>query len=163
MARYSSQFPDPVCIVTVESHGRRNAMTVGWASPVSFKPPILMVSIAPQRHTHDMFIQAAEFGVSVLSDDQKELSTLAGTISGRDVDKLALPEFAISSGNHIGAPLIQGARAWLECSLLDHQSIGDHTVFYGEILEFRSDETKNPLILFNGRYFALGNVKGDYP
>ena len=49
MKRYSSQFPDPVVLVSVATAKIKNAMTVGWASPVSFDPPILMVSIAPKR------------------------------------------------------------------------------------------------------------------
>lgn len=163
MTSYSSQFPDPVALVTVATETRSNVMTVGWASPISINPPILMVSIAPQRFTHDLILEAGEFGVSILADDQKKLSELAGTLSGTFVDKLARPEFETVSGRKIGAPHIAGARAQLECKLVEHHTVGDHTVFYGEVIHSEADEAKSALVLFNRSYYALGEVKGTYP
>jgi flavin reductase (DIM6/NTAB) family NADH-FMN oxidoreductase RutF len=163
MPRYSSHFPDPVMLVTVSAGKRTNVMTVAWSSPVSFKPPILMVSIAPKRFSHDLILEAGEFGVSVLADDQRELSSLAGTLSGKKTDKLARSEFKLINPRKINAPLIAGARAWYECKLLSHESIGDHTVFYGEVLRSDADESKSPLVLFNHKYYALGAEKGIYP
>jgi flavin reductase (DIM6/NTAB) family NADH-FMN oxidoreductase RutF len=163
MPSYSSQFPDPVALVTVATKARTNVMTVGWASPVSSDPPILMVSIAPQRFTHDLILEAKEFGVSVLSDDQKKLSELAGTLTGGKTDKLARPEFATLAAEKIKAPLVAGARAWFECTLHSHQTVGDHTVFYGTVLRTAFDATKSPLVLFYRKYYALGEVRGTYP
>ena len=163
MARYSSQFPDPVVLVTVAAEKKENVMTVGWASPVSFDPPILMVSIAPKRFTHDLILEAEEFGISILSDDQKQLASLAGTLSGSDTDKLARPEFGTIEAENIKAPLIEGARAWFECKLVSHHTIGDHTVFYGEIIKSTADESKIPLVLFNRKYYTLGDERGVYP
>jgi flavin reductase (DIM6/NTAB) family NADH-FMN oxidoreductase RutF len=163
MKRYSSHFPDPVVLVTVATDAKTNVMTVGWMSPVSFDPPILMVSIAPERYTHEMMIEAGEFGVSVLADTQKKLSTIAGTQSGKKIDKLDRAEFATLQPEIIKAPLIAGARAWYECKLVSHHLIGDHTAFYGEVLRTDADESKRPLILFNRKYYSLGEEIGVYP
>ncbi|MCK4546109.1 MAG: flavin reductase family protein [Candidatus Eisenbacteria sp.] len=163
MAKYSSQFPDPVILVTVTTEKETNFMTVGWASPVSFAPPILMVSIAPGRHTHDLILKAGEFGVSILADDQKELATLGGTTSGRDVDKPAQEKVEILPGEEIRAPHIAGARAWLECKVVSHHTVGDHTVFYGKVVRTVADESKSALVLFNRVYYALGEERGVYP
>jgi flavin reductase (DIM6/NTAB) family NADH-FMN oxidoreductase RutF len=163
MKLYSRQFPDPVVLVTVARATDTNVMTVGWATPVSSSPPILMVSVAPARFTHDLILDAKEFGVSILADDQKKLSELAGTLSGKKKDKLALPEFKTFPAKRIKAPLIKGARAWFECALHSHHSVGDHTAFYGTVLETKVDETKSPLVLFHRKYYALGEVKGIYP
>lgn len=163
MPSYSSQFPDPVALVTVATSKHTNVMTVGWASPVSSKPPILMVSIAPQRFTHDLILEAKEFGVSILADDQKKLSEVAGTLTGSKTDKLAMPEFATFGSAKINAPLVEGARAWFECALHSHETVGDHTVFYGTVLRSTFDESKSPLVLFYKKYYALGEERGAYP
>jgi flavin reductase (DIM6/NTAB) family NADH-FMN oxidoreductase RutF len=163
MARYSSQFPDPVVLITVATATETNVMTVGWATPISFEPPILAVSIAPERYTHDLLLEAGEFGVSILSDEQKELATAAGTLSGADENKLDNPVFKTFKSEKIDAPHVSGARAWLECKLHSHQSVGDHTVFFGEVIRMMVDETKSPLVLFNQRYFTLGREQGLYP
>jgi flavin reductase (DIM6/NTAB) family NADH-FMN oxidoreductase RutF len=163
MPTYSSQFPDPIALVTVTTAEHTNVMTVGWTSPVSMKPPILMVSIAPQRFTHDLIAEAGEFGVSILADDQKRLSQLAGTLTGKKVNKLERSEFETFPADTINAPLIAGARAWFECKLHSQQTVGDHTVFYGEVMRASVDDTKMPLVLFDKRYFALGDERGTYP
>lgn len=163
MPSYSTQFPDPVALVTVATKTRTNVMSVGWASPVSSTPPILMVSIAPQRFTHDLILEAKEFGVSILADDQKKLSELAGTLTGARTDKLARPEFGTFAAEKIEAPLVTGARAWFECTLHSHQTIGDHTVFYGTVIRAAFDESRSPLVLFYRKYYALGEVRGTYP
>jgi flavin reductase (DIM6/NTAB) family NADH-FMN oxidoreductase RutF len=163
MPSYSSQFPDPIALVTVTSGEHTNVMTAGWASPVSSKPPVLMVSIAPQRFTHDLILDAGEFGISILSDRQRVLSTLAGTLTGSKVDKLGRPEFETFAAAKIQAPLIAGARAWFECALHSHHTVGDHTVFYGKVLETAADDSKSPLVLFYRKYYALGEELGAYP
>ena len=163
MSSYSSQFPDPIALVTTKSGDRVNVMTAGWTTPVSSNPPILMVSIAPQRFTHDLILESREFGLSILADDQKHLSELAGTRSGNKIDKLELPEFELIAADKISAPLIAGARAWIECSLVSHETVGDHTVFYGRVLKTTFDNTKSPLVLFFRKYYGLGEVKGLYP
>lgn len=163
MKRYSSHFPDPVALVTVATDANTNVMTVGWTTPVSFKPPILMVSIAPERFTHKLLIEAGEFGVSILADDQKKLSTAAGTASGAHVNKLAGGGFETIEPEIIRAPLIAGARAWYECRLLSHHRVGDHTAFFGEVLRAEADEGKKPLVLFDRKYYSLGKEIGAYP
>jgi len=163
MPSYSNQFPDPVALITVATKTRTNVMTVGWASPVSSDPPILMVSIAPQRFTHDLVLEAKEFGVSILSDDQKKLSELAGTLTGARTDKLARREFETFVAEKIKAPLVSGARAWFECTLHSHQTVGDHTVFYGTVVRTAFDASRSPLVLFYRKYYALGEGRGTYP
>lgn len=163
MIRYSSHFADPVVLVTVAHEGKANVMTAAWATPVSFEPPILMVSISPKRYTHDLIVGSGEFGVSILADDQKHLSTIAGTLSGAKVNKLERPEFETFAGEKISAPLIAGARAWYECRLHDFHTIGDHTAFYGEVLASRADQSKSPLVLYFRHYYRLGEEIGAYP
>ena len=163
MSRYSSQFPDPVVLVSVATDTETNVMTVGWASPISFDPPILGISVAPERYTHDLLLEAGEFSVSILSEEQKELSTIAGSISGADENKLDNPVFKTFKAEKIKAPHVTGARAWLECKLHSHHTVGDHTVFYGEVVRMIVDETKSPLVLFNQKYFSLGQEQGFYP
>ena len=160
---YSSQIPNPVALITVATAEHKNVMTAAWVTPVSADPPILMVSVRPSRFTHDLILEAKEFGVSVLSDDQKKLSEIAGTLSGKKKDKLALPGFESFAAKKIKAPLILGAHAWFECSLHSHHTAGDHTAFYGTVIEMKVDATKGPLVLYQHKYSALGGLKGVYP
>ena len=69
----------------------------------------------------------------------------------------------VSAMSGVTDQLIAGARAWIECTLIRYDAVGDHTVFYGEVLRTAVDESKKPLVLFNRIYYRLGSVKGNYP
>ncbi len=161
--RFSSQFAAPVVIVGVTAGKRRNIMSAAWVSPVSFAPPIVMVSISPRRYTHDLLLEAKEFTLSILTDQQRQLSTTAGVSTGREKDKLKLDIFKTEEGRKVNAPLIKDSRAVLECKLIKHLTMGDHTLFLGEVVHFTCDKSKSPLILFNREYYSLGKYLADYP
>ena len=164
MARYhSNQFCLPVAIVSVAAGEKVNIMTAAWVGPLSHRPPIVYVSIAPKRYTHDLILQAGEFSLSILTDKQREFSSAAGTVSGRKEDKLKQPIFQTEPGIAIKAPRLKEVRAVLECKLINHFTAGDHTVFIGEVINFVEDESKSPLILFSRKYYGLGKYLADYP
>jgi flavin reductase (DIM6/NTAB) family NADH-FMN oxidoreductase RutF len=101
--------------------------------------------------------------LNILTDKQRELSTVAGTLSGRKEDKLKRSIFKQEPGIKIKAPRLKGVRAVMECKLINHFTAGDHTVFVGEVVNFIHDEDKSPLILFNHKYHKLGEYLADYP
>ncbi len=162
---YSRQLAQPVTLLSVSDGKSENVATMAWVMPVSSNPPLLTVAVSPRRHSHDLVLAAGEFAVLVLTDQQKNLSTLAGTISGRNQQKWELPEFKglRREADIIKAPLIRDCRAVYECRLVNHVTAGDHTLFIGEILRAEADDSKNPLILFDRRYIGPGEVIARYP
>lgn len=162
---FSRQLSHPVTLVSVSDGQHQNIATMAWVSPVSFNPPLVMVSISPKRFTHNLLLKADEFAILVLSDSQKELSTLAGTKSGRKIDKWELEPFRKlrKDPEIIRAPLLQGCRAAYECRLWNHYPAGDHTIFVGEVLRAEVNEEVDPLLLFNRRYYKIGDAIARYP
>ncbi|MCD6452515.1 MAG: flavin reductase family protein [Acidobacteria bacterium] len=163
MKEYFKQFVDAVGILGVTSGDRSNLMTVAWMSPVSFDPPIVMVAISPKRFTHNLLLEANEFTISLLADDQQKLASKAGTISGHDQDKMTMDIFETADGIKVKAPIIVGARAVLECRMISHEPIGDHTAFFGEVVRVEVNEKKQPLVYFHRKYYTLGKYIADYP
>jgi flavin reductase (DIM6/NTAB) family NADH-FMN oxidoreductase RutF len=57
-----------------------------------------------------------------------------------------------------GAPLLDGALAWLECDVEAAHDGGDHTVFLGRVRWVDNDPScGDPLLYFDGRYRRLEN------
>ncbi|GAB4375604.1 MAG: flavin reductase family protein [Calditrichia bacterium] len=164
-SKYSSQLVHPVTLISVSHEGTENIATMAWVSPVSFNPPFLMVAVSPKRFTHELILKSKEFALMVLTDEQKELSTLAGTKTGRKENKWDLAPFRElrEEATTIRAPVLRGCRAVFECKLARHWTVGDHTLFVGEVIHHRYNDDKNPLILFNRRYFELGRFIAAYP
>ena len=140
-----------IYIVTAQARGKKNGMTAAWVSQVSFKPPLLMVAIAPTRVTHALIKISGFFAINTLSEDQIELAKYFGTHSGKNVDKFANIAY-IEAGN--GSPVLKEAMAYVECKLVNAFEAGDHTLFIGEVLEgeiLKPD--KKPLLFIWDKFF----------
>ena len=162
VTKFTSEFAESVTVITVEKDGRPNAMTAAWAVPVSHRPPLVVVHIAPQRYTHDIIMDTKEFGLCILADDQMDISQHAGTSSGRKVDKFSLNAMKRKPSRVIGAPVLDGCAVTMECKLEKAISMGDHTIFVGRVVAIERDPGKKPLILHRGAYYRLGESVGKY-
>jgi len=162
VTKFTSEFAESVTVVTVEKDGKPNAMTAAWAVPVSHRPPLVVVHIAPQRYTHDIIMETKEFGLCVLAEDQTEISQHAGTVSGRKVDKFDGDLMKPKSSKKINAPLLNGCAVTMECKLEKAISMGDHTIFVGRVVAIERDQAKRPLLLHRGTYYKLGESVGKY-
>lgn len=162
VSRVTSEFAESVAVVTVKVDDKLNAMTAAWTIPVSHRPALVVVHIAPQRYTHDLVMKAKEFGLSVLADDQMDVSQHAGTSSGRNTDKFASGTLRPKPSKVISAPVLEGCAATMECKLEKAIAMGDHTIFVGRVVAMERSPEKKPLILHRGIYYRLGESVGEY-
>jgi flavin reductase (DIM6/NTAB) family NADH-FMN oxidoreductase RutF len=162
VTKFTSELAESVTVVTVSKDGKPNAMTAAWVVPVSHRPPLVVVHIAPQRYTHDIIMETKEFGLCVLADDQMEVSQHAGTVSGRKVDKFQGDILKPKASGIIKAPVLAGCAMTMECKLEKAISMGDHTIFVGRVVAMERDSNKRPLLLHRGAYYRLGESTGRY-
>lgn len=162
VTKATSVFAESVAVVTVKSGDTLNAMTAAWTIPVSQRPTLVVVHIAPQRYSHDLVMEAKEFGLSILADDQMEISQHMGTTSGRKVNKFQSELVKQKPAKVIATPLLEGCAATLECKLEKAISMGDHTIFVGRVVALEIDPSKNPLLLHKGVYYKVGESVGKY-
>ena len=162
VSKATSEFAESVSVVTVKKDGKLNAMTAAWAIPVSHRPALVVVHIAPQRYTHDVIMETREFGLSILAEDQVEASQHAGTLSGRKVDKFDGDVLRAKPSKMIDTPVLDGCAATMECKLEKAIAMGDHTIFVGRVVAMEKDSDKKPLLLHRGIYYKLGESVGKY-
>jgi flavin reductase (DIM6/NTAB) family NADH-FMN oxidoreductase RutF len=164
-AAFLRQLVHPVTLLSVSDGKEENVATISWVSPVSRKPPLIMIAVHPGRFSHDLLLTTGEFAVLILFNLQRELSTLAGTVSGNETNKWKLPQFKMSrkKARYIKAPLLSDCRATMECRLKEHYTAGDHTLFIGEIMDLDVNPDVQPLILFNKKYINPGQYIANYP
>ncbi|MFH1312723.1 MAG: flavin reductase family protein [Candidatus Eisenbacteria bacterium] len=162
VSKVTSEFSESVTVVTVKKGDKVNAMTAAWAIPVSHRPALVVVHIAPQRYTHDMIMEAKEFGLSVLAEDQMAISQHAGITSGRKIDKFENGIMKQKPSKVIASPVLEGCAATMECKLEKAIAMGDHTIFVGRVVAMERDLSKKPLTLHRGTYYGLGESVGKY-
>lgn len=136
-----------------------NIITLAWHSPISFSPPLYGVSIAPNRHSHDIIKNEKEFGVNFVTMDHLDAIKYCGTHSGKDVDKWAETWLTKEDAEKIKTPLIKEAIGTLECKLVQDFTCGDHTWFVGEVLAARAEENYLESISDYKKPYNLGGVE----
>lgn len=140
-----------VYVVTTRLDDKINGMTAAWVSQVSFKPLLVMVSIAPPRYSHDLIKGSGIFAINVLASDQTDLGKRFGYKSGRKVDKFAGLDYITGV---TGAPLLPQAYAYLELKLVDTFPAGDHDLFVGEVVAAKILHPEaRPLIFTKSDFF----------
>jgi flavin reductase (DIM6/NTAB) family NADH-FMN oxidoreductase RutF len=108
-----------------------NAMPLSLFMQASFKPPVVMVGVAPERHTHKMIRQANIFAVIFLRKDQKQLIDRFKLASADKQDKFKGLKW---ERGVTGAPVLEDCLGYVECRVRDRVSYGDHDLFAGEVV-----------------------------
>ena len=135
-----------------------DVMACEWTHHVSYTPGLIVVCIRPNDATHENIKQAKEFGVSLCATDQSAMSSIAGGYSGKHYDKIgALKElgFEFYEAKRIKVAMVKGAAMNAECKLINEFSLGDHTMFVGEVVEASNNPDKQSLALHGGKYWIM--------
>jgi len=141
--------PTPVWVVgTYDAEGKANGMTAAWGGICCSKPPCVCVSLREATYSYGAILERKAFTVNVPSAGQISIADYFGIASGRDIDKFAVTGLTSAKAEHVDAPLIHEFPLNLECALIHTLKIGLHTLFVGEILDVKADES---ILNVNGR------------
>lgn len=147
-----SHFASGVTVVTTDHDGTPYGMTVASFASLSLDPPLVLVCIEKSVKTHDALAAAEKFGVSILAQSQSELS---GRFASKKIDD-KFAGVAVTRGEHLGVPLLDGAICALECRVHSALPGGDHTIFVGEVVGARVPSGDDaPLVYFRSGYRQL--------
>lgn len=173
----SSLYPTPAVVVTCALPERPpNGLAIAWTGILCSQPPLVGVSIRPERYSHYIISQTGEFVINMPRADQAALVDRFGMVSGRDVDKFALIGVTAAPAREVKAPLIEEFPVNLECRVQQRVMFGTHELFVAEVVAVQIDEqclehgggfdtdAASPLVFvpLNGEYRALAEVQGSY-
>ena len=67
--------------------GKDNIITVAWAGTICTNPPMVSISIRPERYSYHMIRETGEFVINLTTEELAFATDYCGVKSGRDVDK----------------------------------------------------------------------------
>ncbi|HEY1849421.1 MAG TPA: flavin reductase family protein [Candidatus Binataceae bacterium] len=137
-------------ITTVNKEGQLHGLTANAFTSVSLEPPLLLISVDKKAESWPAFEESKVFTVNILGDDQEALSRKFAVSGGNKFEGVAYRRGAN------GAAILEGALAFIECTLYAAYEGGDHSLYLGEIQEAAVREGK-PLVFFRGGYRNLGD------
>jgi flavin reductase (DIM6/NTAB) family NADH-FMN oxidoreductase RutF len=145
-------FATGVVVVTADYGGERLGITVSSFNTVSLAPPLISFSIAWTLKSIHAWSEVKEFGVSVLSENQPDISTrFAKSLANKWAGVSVFP------AQNVSAQLVSGALMWFECKVFDRYDGGDHAIIIGTVVSAaRNLEVEAaPLVFFGGAYRRL--------
>ena len=172
----SCQYPgtsDPECSNPALS-GRPNILTVAWAGTVCTNPPMLSISVRPERYSYHMIEAAGEFVVNLTTESLVRATDYCGVRSGREVDKFKEMHLTPCESKTVSAPAIAESPVAIECKVKQVIELGSHDMFLAEVTAVSVDkkymDSKGKFHLneigltaySHGEYFELGEKIGKF-
>ncbi|MEV6923896.1 flavin reductase family protein [Dactylosporangium sp. NPDC051485] len=149
LRRVFGAFPSGVTAVAALVDGVPAGLAASSFTSVSLDPPLVSVCIARTSSTWQVLRRAARLGVSVLAADQERLGR---QLSARGVDRFAGVTWRATRGGEI---LLDGACAWLDCSIEREIPAGDHDIILLRVHALDADRSVAPLVFHQSTFGRL--------
>ena len=169
-------YPLPAVMVSCASGaGEKDIVTVAWAGTVCTNPPMLSISLRPERHSYHIIRESGEFVVNLVPSRLQRACDGCGVRSGRDYDKWAECRLTAEPAAKLElAPAIAESPVNIECRVCDVLELGSHHLFLADVIAVQVEEglldTRGKLDLAranltaysHGEYFELGRRLGSF-
>ena len=168
-------YPLPAVRVSVaDKEGNHNIITIAWAGTICTNPPMISISVRPERYSYHMIEETGDFVVNLTTEELAYATDYCGVKSGREVDKFKELHLTAEKADYVQAPLIKECPVNIECKVVKKEELGSHHMFLAEVKAVHVDEAfmdeknrfalekTNPIVYVHGEYYSLGNLLGTF-
>ena len=168
-------YPLPVVMVSVaDQKGRTNIITVAWTGTVCTNPPMVSISVRPERHSYQILKETGEFVLNLTTKKLVYATDYCGVKSGRDVDKFKELGLTAVAADQVKAPLIGESPVNIECRVREVKPLGSHDLFLADVVAVHADEAymdenhkfhldrAEPIVYSHGTYYTCGDELGTF-
>ncbi|MBQ1392149.1 MAG: flavin reductase family protein [Lachnospiraceae bacterium] len=168
-------YPLPAVMVSCSEPGKPdNIITVAWTGTVCTNPPMVYISVRPERHSYDMIKNSGEFVINLTTQSLVKATDYCGVRSGREVDKFAEMHLTKEMATHVNVPLIKESPVNIECKVREVKELGSHHMFLADVVGVNIDpkylDEKGKfclndagLIMYShGEYYEMGELLGSF-
>ncbi|WP_167042454.1 flavin reductase [Salinibacterium sp. ZJ454] len=141
-------YPTGVAVVTAIVDEAPVGMVIGSFTSASLDPALVAFLPSRSSATYRKLRRARSFVINVLSADQEGLCR---RLSSKEDDESKWSGLGWSPGLS-GAPLLDGAVAYVECAFEHSYDAGDHDIVLGKVTDLKVGSGTLPLLFFQGGY-----------
>lgn len=169
-------YPLPAVMVsTADKKGNDNIITIAWTGTVCTNPPMVYISVRPERYSYHMIKESGEFVINLTTQKLMKATDFCGVRSGKDTDKWSrccLTRKPAASLKY--APVIAESPVNIECRVEKIEELGSHHMFLARVTAVQTDEkymdekgkfqlNRAGLLAYShGEYLALGARLGTF-
>lgn len=133
--------PLPAVLVSCAHEGVSNLLTVAWAGTVCTEPPMLSISVRPERYSYELIRRSGEFTVNLTTEALARATDWCGVRSGRDYDKWTTCGLTPEPGVAVGCPSVKESPLSIECRVRSVTELGSHHMFVAEVVAVLADNS----------------------
>lgn len=168
-------YPLPVVMVSMaDKNGKYNIITIGWAGTICTNPPMVSISVRPERYSYQILRDSGEFVINLTTRELVYATDYCGVKSGREVDKFKELQLTALPAREVSAPLIAESPVNIECKVRQVMPLGSHDMFLAEVAALHADEKymdekqrfhldkAEPIVYCHGAYLVCGEQLGTF-
>jgi flavin reductase (DIM6/NTAB) family NADH-FMN oxidoreductase RutF len=143
-----------IVVSSVAANGSLSGSTVNSFSSVSLSPPLVLFSLMASSPSVAHYAPNRNFGCSILAKDQ---ATISNHFAKSGDGKWSAVEYETWQ---TGVPLLSGALANFEGTVIAHYEGGDHTIILGRVENLRTNPMREmcPLVFHRGKYALIDEI-----
>lgn len=168
-------YPLPVVMVSMaDRDGKYNIITIAWAGTVCTNPPMVSISVRPERYSYPILKDTGEFVINLTTKGLTFATDYCGVKSGKDVDKFKELGLTPVAASEVKVPMIKESPVNLECRVRQVLPLGSHDMFLAEVVAVHADESymdeqhkfhleqAEPIVYSHGSYLLCGEQLGTF-
>ena len=168
-------YPLPAVLISCgDINGESNLFTVAWAATVCTNPPMVSISVRPERYSYDMIRKQKEFVINLTTKDLAFATDYCGVRSGRDHDKWNDCHLTKEKADQVLCPMVKESPVNIECKVSQIQELGSHHMFIADVVAVHVDDAlldehntfhlndSNLIAYSHGTYLTLGEPVGKF-
>lgn len=168
-------YPLPVVMVSMADRaGKYNIITIGWAGTVCTNPPMVSISVRPERYSYPILRDTGEFVINLTTRELAYATDYCGVKSGRDVDKFKELKLTALPASKVEAPMVGESPVNIECRVRQIMPLGSHDMFLADVVAVHADEKymdekrrfhlekAEPIVYSHGAYLVCGEQLGTF-
>jgi 3-hydroxy-9,10-secoandrosta-1,3,5(10)-triene-9,17-dione monooxygenase reductase component len=152
-----AQFATGVTVVISGAGASLHGMTVNSFTSVSLVPPLILFCAENRADTFQAILAVQRFTVSILSDQQEELSRRFARLGPQEELFRQTP----CQPGIDAIPYLADSLAYLDCAVHDIIPAGDHHIVVGQVNNLARLKSGRPLLYYQSDYYRLISLPPD--
>lgn len=134
-------YPLPAVMVSCGDIAQEaNILTVAWTGTICTNPPMVYISVRPERYSYAMIRETGEFVINLTTKKLARATDFCGVRSGRDLDKWNECHLTKIPADTVRCPMISESPVNIECQVTEINELGSHHMFLAKVTAVHVDD-----------------------
>lgn len=167
--------PVPAVMVSLaDAEGNANIITIAWAGTINTNPPMVSISVRPERYSCPILQDTGEFVINLTNKELVRACDYCGVTSGRNVNKFEKLGLTKLPMDQVKCPGIAESPVNIACKVVETKKLGSHILFLAQVVSVTVDDqyidekgkfriNESGLVCYShGEYFLMGEKLGSF-